>query len=190
MTSITLTSAQIALGTRAAAMLGKGKSSDSEAREGFAVLADAIAQGATGAFLKDTFGLPKNNATLAKAVITLASVVPADATDDGFTRIITQVNYLSALGMAPVRTATDVVEANPKVGTFNALADLLADITGEGAKGKGGKGKEPRTLEQDVAALVKRVTVVAETHDTNEAAIMQAVWTALKAAREAAQAAA
>jgi hypothetical protein len=188
--SINLTPAQIAKGTLAASMLGKGKSTDSDAREGFEAIRSAIAQGATGADLSDVFGLSKNKGTLAKAVLTLAAVVPADATDDGFTRVITQVNYLSALGMSPVRTATDVVEANPKVGTFNALADLLADITGEGAKGKGGnKDKDPRTLEQDIAALVKRVTVVAETHDTNEAAIMQAVWTALKAAREAAQAA-
>jgi hypothetical protein len=187
MTSIRLTNEDIRKGTLAASMLGKGQSTDSDAREGFAVIARAMdAKMNVG----DLFGLGKNKVTLAKAVNTLAAVVPADASDDGFTRIITQVNYLSALGMAPVRTATDVAKDNPKVGTFNALADILADITGEGAKGKGGnKDKAPRTLEQDVAALVKRVTVVAETHDTNEAAIMQAVWTALKAAREAAQAA-
>jgi hypothetical protein len=188
--TINLSVEDIRKGSLAAAMLGKGKSHDSDAREGFAVLGAALTAGMNAAWMKDTFGLEKNKVTLAKAVNMLTSVVPADADDIGFTSIVTQVNYLSALGMAPVRTATQVVADNPKVGTFAALNDILADITGEGAKGKGeSKDKDPRTLEQDIAALVKRVTVVAETHDTNEAAILTAIVDSLKAARAAAAAA-
>jgi hypothetical protein len=93
--------------------------------------------------------------------------------------------------MAPMTTAAQVVADHPKVGTFAELNDILADITGEGAKGKKGKSdKDPRTLEQDIAALVKRVTVVAETHDTNEAKVLEAMVIAIQAARAAANKAA
>lgn len=134
MNAITLTAEQVRLGSLAAASLGKGKSTDADLRAGFAAIGEAITQGADAVILRETFGLAKNNATLAKAVLTLVGIVDSEDAD-GMSRVVTQVNYLAAKGMAPVKTANEVAK-DKRYRTLNALADALAGITGEQAEGK------------------------------------------------------
>lgn len=190
--SINLSTTDMSDAILACSMVGSGVSADSSVRNGFRVIADTLGTGMSALETGRLFGMTgsdqsvKTRMTLVGAVIRLASVVPADATDDGFTRIITQVNYLSALSMKPASTVASFVKDNPKVGTFNEVADLLANLTGEGAKGRGGNtDKTPKTLDSETIAVLKRIDRMAADYDTDVFSILSTLADMAEAALDA-----